>query len=254
MIESNTNSPTFSLDALDFHWQMTRCEKYAFKSLLEYIKPEVAIEIGTYQGGSLQIISKYSEKVHSIDISDKYKDLLDKNFDNVEFHYGDSKELIPKVLEQISNSNKKIEFVLIDGDHSTLGVKSDIESILKYRPKSDLYIVFHDSFHPASRKGILEANWEASQFVHYVEVDFIPGVFHHKAFDTAKPNTMWGGLCLALLKPEEREGALNITQSQEGLFNCIYKNSAYNEPKKQSLISRIKRKVKALVKKTKKPI
>ncbi len=223
---------------------MTRCEKYAFKSLLEYIKPEVALEIGTYQGGSLQIISKFAEKVYSIDISTEYQDLLSNSFDNVIFNYGDSKKLVGKILKEIEESGKKLEFVLIDGDHSTEGVKSDIEAVLNYRPKSDLYIIFHDSFHPRSRQGILEASWDKSKYVHYVEVDYIPGVFHYEAFDTAKPKTMYGGLCLALLKPYEREGGLFIHQSQKGLFLSTFKSSRYNA--RNSLFKKVIKKIKSI--------
>ena len=227
MIQSTPNTPAFGFENLVCYWQMTRCEKYAFNALLEHIKPEVAIEIGTYKGGSLQIISKHAQKVYSIDISDEYKADLQDKFDNVDFSYGDSKELIPKTFKRIADSGKKVEFVLIDGDHTTEGVKSDIESVLQYRPESDMYIVFHDSFHPKSRKGIVKANWNVSKYVHYVEVDYIPGVFHHKRLDKAPPRSMFGGLCVALLKPEPRKGELVIHQSQKSLYNAMYRNSIH---------------------------
>ena len=175
------------------------------------------------------MISKFAKKVYSIDVSTKYQKELAGNFDNVEFRYGDSKKLVPELLDQINNSDRRIEFVLIDGDHSAKGVKADIDAILEYKPSSPLYIVFHDSFHPPSRQGILNADWHKSKYVHYVEVDFIPGVFHFEAFDTAKPKSMYGGLCVALLKPEERKEELVIHQSQKGLFETILKHSRHKK-------------------------
>ena len=76
MIRSTPNDPTFLFDDLPFHWQMTRCEKYAFASILEAARPAVAIEIGTYKGGSLQLIAEHAEKVYSIDTSSEPQELL----------------------------------------------------------------------------------------------------------------------------------------------------------------------------------
>ena len=191
MIRSTPNDPTFLFDDLPFHWQMTRCEKYAFASILEAACPAVAIEIGTYKGGSLQLIAEHAEKVYSIDTSSEPQELLGDHFDNVEFITGDSKQMIPTVLKKITDAKEKLGFVLIDGDHSAQGVKSDIDAVLQYVPTSPVYIVFHDSFHPSSREGILSVEWEQCEHIHYVEVDFIPGVYHYEAFDTARPRSMY---------------------------------------------------------------
>lgn len=249
MINSTPNTPAFSLEDMKLHWQMTRCEKYAFHSLLAHIQPEVAIEIGTYKGGSLQVISKYAGHVHSVDISTQYQPELDGRFDNVDFHYGDSKKLLPPLMQKIAGSGKHLEFVLIDGDHTTEGVRSDINTVLQYQPKKPMYIVFHDSFHPPCREGILLADWQDSPYVHYVEVDYVPGVFHYEGFDTAPPRSMYGGLCVARLEPEPRKGPLKIHQSQKGLFDTVYEQSMHKpQPasvyrKARSLAGRVKRKI-----------
>ena len=244
MIRSTPNDPTFVFDDLPLHWQMTRCEKYAFASILEAARPEVAIEIGTYRGGSLQLIAEHAEKVYSIDTSSESKELLGNHFDNVEFITGDSKQWIPTVLEKITDAKEKLGFVLIDGDHSTEGVKSDIDAILRYVPTSPVYIVFHDSFHPSSRKGILAAGWEQCEHVHYVEVDFIPGVYHYEAFDTARPRSMYGGLALAVMLPQRRIEALVVHQSQKGLFETILPHSCH-APNRSPLefLRRVKRRL-----------
>ena len=125
-MNSNPNQPSFVFDDLPLHWQMTRCEKYAFSSLLQHANPEVAIEIGTYKGGSLQLISKAAKKVYSLDINSKSQEALMPQFNNVEFLSGDSQELLPHLLNRLQKENASLGFVLIDGDHSTDGVKADI--------------------------------------------------------------------------------------------------------------------------------
>jgi len=227
MIQSTPNAPTFLYDNLPLHWQMTRCEKFGFASILNVASPKTAIEIGTYQGGSLQMLSMHCGKVYSVDISDQYRDSLKKRFSNVEFLLGDSKNILPKLLRRIKENGEELGFVLIDGDHTAAGVKSDIENILRHVPTCPLYVVMHDSFHPPCRKGMLSVEWEQSEYVHYVEIDFIPGVYHTHAFDTAPPRSMFGGLALALLLPEKRKDRLTVYQSQKALFNAVFPHSCH---------------------------
>ena len=156
------------------------------------------------------------------------KEKLGAHFENVEFVSGDSSLLLPPLLDRIKAQNESLGFVLIDGDHSTQGVRNDINAVLKYTPVRPLYVVFHDSFHPPCRKGILSADWRLCPFVHYVEVDFIPGVYHHEAFDTARPRSMYGGLSLALMLPEKRTHELHIHQSQKGLFDAVLPHSRHS--------------------------
>jgi hypothetical protein len=227
MMKSTPNSPTFLLDDLPLHWQMTRCEKYALASLVEAASASVAIEIGTYKGGSLQVISRRAEKVYSIDISPDCREILGDQFKNVEFFTGDSRRILPRLLKNIADTGEQLGFVLIDGDHTAEGVKADINAVLKFVPKRPLYIVFHDSFHPQCREGIIAADWGKCDYVHYVEIDFVPGVYHREAFDTAEPRSMYGGLAVALMKPEKRIGEIVIHQSQQGLYEAVLSRSCY---------------------------
>ena len=227
MIVSTPNTPTFRFDDLPLHWQMTRWEKYALAGILEAARPPVAVEIGTYRGGSLQVIAQHSTKAYAIDISPACKEDLGGHFPNVEFLIGDSRTLLPDLLEGISARGEELGFILIDGDHSTEGVRFDIDAVLRYVPLRPLYVVFHDSFHPPCREGILTASWQACRHVHYVEVDFVPGVFHHDAFDTAPARSMFGGLAVALMLPEERREPLVVHQCQKGLFDAVLPHSRH---------------------------
>lgn len=224
---SNPNSPTFRFDHLPLHWQMSRWEKYAFASLLETVNPELAIEVGTYQGGSLQIIASKAAQVYSIDISESCREELGDQFPNVTFLTGNSKQLLPELLGSIQQERRNLGFILIDGDHSTEGVRDDINSVLQYVPTVPLYVVCHDSFNPACRKGMLQAAWSSSPYVHYVEIDYIPGTWHFEGFDTAEPKSMFGGFALACLKPQPREGELVVHQSLRGTFDTIYPRSSH---------------------------
>lgn len=224
MFEKKTiHYPNFYEDEFHLEWHMSRNERYAFIKLLEKIKPKVAIEIGCFKGGSLEILSKYCEKVYSIDIDPSVKDNLEGKFENTEIHIGKSLELIPEILRKIDEKGEELEFVLIDGEHTFNGVKNDITHFLKYKPKKSIYIVFHDSFNPICRKGIKKAPYNSSPYVHYVEVDFISGVFNpNKLY-----RQMWGGLALVLLKPEKRNGDIIINECQKKLFNTVYWQSIH---------------------------
>lgn len=243
-ITSNPNSPTFCFDELPLHWQMTRCEKYAFEKLLQIADTEVAIEIGTYKGGSLQLISRNAEHVYSLDISPTCKEELGSQFTNVDFRTGDSKALIADVLDEIRQRGSQLGFVLIDGDHTTEGVRGDINAVLQHVPDRDMYVVFHDSFNPPAREGILSAAWQDCPYVHFVEVDYVPGVYHDQAFDTAPARSMYGGLAVALLKPEPRQDPLVIHQSQKGLFDVVFQSSCHankKQPARRSFLRRLRR-------------
>lgn len=226
ILASNPNFPTFICDDYKLHWQMTRIEKIFLYSFLQNLRPKISIEVGTYKGGSLQVISEFSEYVYSIDISQDCRNRLNNIFQNVEFLTGNSVDLLPKLMSTLYSSHKYPDFILVDADHSEKGVRNDINNILEhYKPYSELYIICHDSFNPSCRKGLLSVDYLNFPYVHFVEIDFIPGVYHFEAFDTAKPNSMWGGFALIKLLPYKRDFDLHIHQSQMGLFNAVLEYS-----------------------------
>lgn len=227
MIErNNPNSPTFLYDDFPLHWQMTRWEKIFLATFVEKYRFSMAIEVGTYLGGSLQVLSKYCQKVISIDISENPKKQLAAHFKNVEFLVGDSKTLLPETLVSLSKKQEQPNLILIDGDHSRNGVHQDIQNALTYyAQEQELFIICHDSFNPQCRQGMLDVDYEAFPNVHFVEIDFIPGVYHYEAFDTAEARSMWGGLALLHVKPQKRENPLVVRESQKSLFESTYHSS-----------------------------
>ena len=173
-------------------WQMSRAEKYALLGLLDKIKPDYSIEIGTYQGGSLQVISRYSRQVVSIDISKEPKRILKDRFENVDFIVGNSHEILHEVFEKIEREGRTLNFILVDGDHSKNGVYNDLKSILDYPHKNSLTVILHDSYNPQCRKGMRKINYSDYKNIEYIELDYIPGTFWHN--DTYRE--MWGGFAL----------------------------------------------------------
>jgi len=200
------------------HWQMNHSERLAVTALLSRHKPRCSIEVGTYMGGSLSLISQYSHTVFSIDIDPSIPNKF-RQFSNVCFLTGPSKVILPLLLKELDRERIPVDFILIDGDHSADGIKQDLESVLSYIPKKPLFIVMHDSFNPECRRGMREVDWEKSPYVHWVDLDFIPG----RIVETGGPSRgeMWGGLGLAYLKPVIRQGPLQISLSASRMHEIL---------------------------------
>ena len=197
------------------YWLMSASEKVGLTFVLEHLKPQVSIEIGTKYGGSLQAISRLSERVYSIDIDPEVPKRLDGLFPNVEFLTGPSDEILPPLLQRIEREGGKLGFALVDGDHSAEWVRKDMDHLLRYKPVVPFYILMHDSFNPPCRLGLRQANWSANKHVHAVELDFVSGVINRAP---AVRGELWGGLAMGILLPQEREGPLQITASAEDTF------------------------------------
>jgi glycosyltransferase involved in cell wall biosynthesis len=196
-------------------WQMTDSERLALTGLLVRHRPRLAIEIGTYKGGSLSLISQFAQSVISIDID---PDIPKKfgQFKNVRFLTGYSQELLPTLLAELRSAGKAVDLILIDGDHSAAGVKRDIEIVLGSPPLAPQFILMHDGFNPECRRGMLEADWASSPHVRWVDTDFIPGrVIEHGG---AGSGEMWGGLGAAFLTPETRSGPLEVRSSAKEMW------------------------------------
>ena len=93
--------PFFALPAVAAdRWQMQQGERFALDGLLAQLRPRLAIEVGTFEGGSLRRIAAHAEHVHAFDLDPKVAELAGE-FDNVTFHIGDSAELLPQMLAEL---------------------------------------------------------------------------------------------------------------------------------------------------------
>jgi hypothetical protein len=175
-------------------WQMSLGERAALEGLLFQLRPALAIELGTAQGGSLARIASHSAKVHTFD-------LLDPPFKrtalpNVEFHVGNSHELLPVTLEALADARRNVDFVLVDGDHSALGVRQDIEDLLGSPAVGQTVILVHDTMNETVREGIERVPFEAYPKVAYLDLDFVGGYMFR---EPSLRHELWGGLGLVLV-------------------------------------------------------
>jgi hypothetical protein len=210
-------------------WSMENCERLAMMALLGWLKPACSIEIGTREGGSLAVIAANSGKVFTLDMDPDCQKAA-QPFPNAEFIVGSSQEKLPGVLRTIEEQHLSLEFVLVDGDHSEDGVRGDIECLLKYKPKRPCYILMHDSFNPFCREGMASAPWEQCPYVNRVDFDFVPGKLHPPGdthYSHPVSDEMWGGLGLAVLRPEERVGPLEIFAGSGYLHTLALRHSAH---------------------------
>jgi glycosyltransferase involved in cell wall biosynthesis len=202
-------------------WQMQDSERVGLTGLLERIRPACSIEIGTFHGGSLSLITQYSKAVFSIDI-DATVPMRMPAFANPNVRYliGRSQEILPTLLAELDEAGLFPEFVLVDGDHSAEGVQRDFEMLLDYVPKRPLVVLAHDSFNPGCRAGMLAVGWQRSPHVHEVDLDFVPGRITNLVNGQRE---LWGGFALAYLNPRVREGPLHIRRSADSLFDACTK-------------------------------
>ncbi|MFT4034538.1 MAG: class I SAM-dependent methyltransferase [Patulibacter sp.] len=170
-------------------WQMAFGERAAFEGLLTQVKPTLAIEIGTARGGSLDRIAAHAAEVHSFDLI--APDPAARALENVTFHTGDSHVWLPRKLQEFADQGRNVDFVLVDGDHSTDGVRQDIEDLLASQACAHTVIVLHDTTNEVVRAGIEQAEAASWPHVAYVEYDLVPG------YCFATPGLryeLWGGL------------------------------------------------------------
>jgi hypothetical protein len=171
--------------------QMSFGERAALEGILAQLRPRRAVEIGTAAGGSLARIARYSEEVHSIDIS--HAEIAGVVPENVSLHTGPSARILPALLAEFSAADQPLDFALVDGDHSFEGVIGDLRALLDAPCTARAVILVHDSMNEEIRAGIERAGLEDYEKVVYFEPDFVPGYIYRAG---AARHAVWGGLAL----------------------------------------------------------
>lgn len=225
-------------------WQMQPAEQFTLGYFAQNLRPSVAVEIGSKYGGSLQVLARHAARVISLDIDPTCPARLGPRFPSAEFVTGRSQETFGPLLDRLSAEGAELGLVLIDGDHTAAGVAADIGPLLAYRPRCPVYVFLHDSFNPPVREGILRAAWADSQFVHAVELDYVPGVFQRCP---GADREMWGGLALAVLLPEPRRHELTVSARHEPMFAALKMHSAHTLWNPRTFRDRAVRKVRHLL-------
>ena len=192
------------------NWQMMDCERIALTGVLARLRPQAALEIGVYYGGSLLLATQFAKHVIAIDIDPAVTTRFHRP-PNAELLVGNSREMIPRALSRLEAMRLPLQYVLIDADHSAEGVRRDIGLVLQYRPRTPMVILVHDSGNERCRAGILNADWNSNPHVHYVQCDFVPGQIVEHSIRNGRAE-VWGGLALAYLDPRARSGGVVLSQ------------------------------------------
>jgi hypothetical protein len=206
------------------HWQMMDCERIALTGLLARLRPKLAIEVGVYHGGSLTLISQFSERVIALDIDADVPNRFAIPI-NVDLRIGDSATILPKLIHDLDQARAPLNLVLIDANHSADGVRCDIESVLHFQPTQPMAIVIHDGGNAECRRGVTMADWQSNQHVHNVELDFVPAqIIEHTV--SKGTGEVWGGLALAYLDPQVRTHALQVRAGAATTVRALHRCAA----------------------------
>ena len=200
------------------NWYMTESERIALTGVLARVRPRGALEVGVFHGGSLSLVAQFSERVLAIDNDPAVRDRFVLP-ENVELLVGNSQDLIPHALSSLQQLGIPLEYVLIDAEHSAEGVRRDLNLVLAYRPSTPMLILVHDSGNENCRKGILEADWNANPHVHFVQCDFVHGQIIEHSIQEGH-GEVWGGLALAYLDPQPRQGDVVISQKSATMIRA----------------------------------
>jgi hypothetical protein len=183
-------------------WQMSPGERAAISGILADLAPEIAIEIGTGDGGSLRVIAAHARHVHAFDIVPPAADLT--ALPNVTFHTGDSHELLPRVLGQLAEQNVNVDFVLVDGDHSPAGVRRDVEDLLSSPAISRSLIFLHDTANSDVRVGLDAIKFAQWPKLTWVDLDWVPGFVFREG---PSQGEAWAGLGIMITDAENGPAA-----------------------------------------------
>ena len=168
--------------------QMSFGERAALEGLLSQLRPKLAVEVGSAQGGSLTYLSRHAHRVHAFDLQPPGPVRA-----NVTVHVGDSHETVPPVLKQLAKERRRVDFALVDGDHTAEGVRADLLALLDSSACGRTVILVHDTHNPTVREGVASAALDDHPRIVYHELDWVRGyTFAHGPFT----GQQWGGLGL----------------------------------------------------------
>jgi hypothetical protein len=171
-------------------WQMALGERAAIAGVLAHLRPRLAVELGTAQGGSLRTIAEWSDEVHSFD----FAPAVAEPPANATLHAGDNHVLLPPLLAGFAEHGRNVDFVLIDGDHSAAGVRQDVLDLLASPAVARTAIVVHDAANEQVRAGLLDVDFAAHPKVRLVDLAFVELQRRGGAL-----REEWGGLGLILV-------------------------------------------------------
>jgi hypothetical protein len=180
----------------DDSWRMTLGERFALEGVLCQLAPDLAVEVGVHQGGSLRRVAAHSREVHAFDIAPETADVI-AAVPNAVAHVGDSAELLPALLRRFTDEGRFLDFALIDGDHSFEGVQRDTLALLDSPSCVHTTIVLHDTANDVVREALEALDLPGHPKVGWCQLDFVPG--YVVAPGGPQEGEAWNGLGLVVL-------------------------------------------------------
>lgn len=205
-------------------WEMVTPERIVFQTIVERLRPRKSLEIGSRNGGSLQILKRFSQNVVCVDIDETLPTRLGSAFGCVDFVLGDSRDTLPKLMKDMEANNDLPDFVHIDGDHTTDGARRDLQNILNVKPNNRMIVLMHDTFNPDVRVGIKSIDFGKVAYLQYVDLDFMTGILHSRE---PVMKEMWGGFSLFILDAELRSDPIQVNNYLEPQFLLTKKGSIH---------------------------
>jgi Methyltransferase domain len=210
-------------------WQMTSGERAAYEGALSFVRPRLAVEVGSAAGGSLERTAAHSEHVHSFDMAEPGPAV--RALPNVTFHRGDSHKLLAAWLETVVSDGATVDFAHVDGDHSSVGVAQDITDLLSC-PAFDGVMLLHDVANQDVRDGLDLVGFERFPDVVYVDYDFVPGRMQRRRNGVSGSvegafRELWGGIGLVIVdrshqfRPRDGTVSRGIRQDRYYDFNRL---------------------------------
>jgi hypothetical protein len=199
-------------------------ERAALLALLADLEPDLAIEIGTYHGGSLRRLAAHAREVHTFDVDPDHARHADE-LDNAHFHLGDSAETLPAVLARFEREGRHVDFALVDGAHTGEAVTRDARALLDSDACRHTTIVFHDSANGDVRAALEALDLPSHPKVAAAILDFVPGYLVREDA-AANAGEQWNGLALVILDEHPPRPAITNQPERENV-SAVY--SAYRK-------------------------
>ncbi|HEV7496279.1 class I SAM-dependent methyltransferase [Baekduia sp.] len=194
--------------AAEANWMMQLGERFAFEGLLAQLRPRIAVEIGTWEGGSLRRIATHAGHVHAFDIDERALQHAEA-LDNATLHLGDAAVELPRVLAELHARGEAVDFALVDGLHTYDAVQTDARALLAADACVATTIVFHDTAHAEVRRGLEDLQLDEHPKVGLWLPDFVPGyrVRDDATLSEEIRGRAFNGLGLLVLDPDFRPQA-----------------------------------------------
>ena len=173
---------------------MSSGERAALEGVLAQLAPSLSLEIGATGSEGLKQTAAHSREVHSFGLVVSEQSAT--NAENITVHAGDPHTLLPDKLRRLAEAKRNVDFVLFDGEHSSEGVRQNIEDLLNSPALGSSIILIHGTTNEAIRGGLDAVHYSAWPKVGHVDLDFVPGYLFREG---NLRHELWGGLGLVIV-------------------------------------------------------